>query len=138
MGWFNRILWCRVKERMSIINLGFWYRSSVAIGCTVVIGVMTLVPKERMPNPSAGGIPEPDHIVAYVFLMIFCLLAWGKRLPPILIAIGVIGYGCITEFLQYGIPGRDPEWLDVVANSIGVLLGWVLMMALQGFVRGKA
>lgn len=135
MRWFNSIMHC-VTERMSI-DLGFWYRN-VAIGCTVAIGVLSLIPDAGMLKINTRNILEPDHMIAYVFLTIFWFLAWGKRFPPVLIAIGAIGYGCILELLQYVIPGRGLEWLDMVANGVGVLLGGALMMTLQRFATRKA
>lgn len=133
MRWFNSILTDYVKKRMSV-DLRFWYRSA-AVGLTIAIGVLSSLPGKGVSHSSNL---DPDHIVAYVFLTIFWLLAWGKRLPRTFIAIGVVGYGCILELLQIGIPGREAIWLDLVANCLGVLIGWALMMTLQGFSRGKA
>lgn len=78
-----------------------------------------------------------SHVLAYGALMSLLLLSFGKRFPPTLIGSGIIVYGCILELLQVGTPTRDPEWLDVLANSVGVLLGWALTRIGQKSARGR-
>jgi len=113
----------------NVVNL--WYRIA-AICCAVVIGVFSLVPDEKPPTNSTGSITEQlDHMFAYGILMSFCLLGFGQRFPPAVIALGLLAYGGILELLQYEIPSRDPEYLDVVANSLGIFAGWVLATILQ-------
>ncbi len=70
-------------------------------------------------------------MLAYGVLMSLCLLGFGRRFLPALIAVGLLAYGGILELLQYEIPNRDPEYLDVVANSLGVFAGWVVTTILQ-------
>ena len=113
----------------NVVNL--WYRIA-AICCAVVIGMYSLFPDSKPPTNSTGGITEHlDHMFAYGILMSLCLLGFGRRLPPALIAVGLLAYGGILELLQYEIPNRDPEYLDVVANSLGIFAGWVLTTILQ-------
>ena len=45
-----------------------------------------------------------------------------------------IGYGMLMEVLQYFVvPGRYGESLDVLANTIGVLITVVLILTLNSF-----
>ncbi len=70
-------------------------------------------------------------MLAYGVLMSLCLLGFGRRFLPAVIALGLLAYGGILELLQYKIPNRVPVYLDVVANSLGIFAGWVLTTILQ-------
>ena len=119
----------RFKRRNTVYRTG-------AIGCIVVIGVLSLIPGGV--SVGTGEVGEYlSHLLAYGVLMGLLLLSFGKQFPPILIGSGVILYSCILEVLQAGTPTRDPEWLDVSANSVGVFLGWASTRIVQEFARGR-
>ena len=65
------------------------------------------------------------HVLAYGTLML-----WFLQLYPvsqrIIIALGLIGLGILLEVLQGLTPDRMPGYLDILANTLGVFLGWLL------------
>jgi len=105
----------------NVVNL--WHRIA-AIYCAVVIGIYSLLPDSKPPTNRTGSITEHlDHMLAYGVLMSLCLLGFGRRLPSALIAVGLLTYGGILELLQNEMRNRDPEYLDVVTNSLWIFAG---------------
>jgi len=90
------------------------------------------------------AVPEPlepltilsDKVIHFALYSVMgAALAWarvvGRRNPPhlALVALGSL-YGALDEFHQSFVPGRTPEVGDWVANTLGVLAGYVLFMFL--------
>jgi VanZ family protein len=54
-------------------------------------------------------------------------------------ALALVAYGGAIELLQRWVPGRSAEWGDLLADAIGVGLGWAVGRALRrGFSRRSA
>jgi len=71
------------------------------------------------------GGDKLGHLLAYGGLM-----AWWSQLyvsPATRLRLGVafIALGAMMELAQGLTPNRYPEWLDLAANTAGVLLGWL-------------
>lgn len=91
--------------------------------------VATIVWLSLTPNP-----PEPvrfwnadklEHALAYGLLMLWFSQVYVRRMRRIFTAILLVAMGITMEFLQ-GMTGyRSFEYADMLANSAGVLLGWV-------------
>lgn len=110
-----------------------WYLSA-AVGCTIVVAVLSLYPDAEV--ISSRAYVEPDHLLAYSILTLFWCLA--DRGPTVAILPGIIAYGLVLELLQIGVPGRSFEWMDVVANTIGVCVGWGSLLIGRKLVRKRS
>ena len=71
------------------------------------------------------GGDKLGHLLAYGGLM-----AWWSQLYPstatrLKLALVFVVLGGAMELAQGLTPDRYPEWLDLAANSAGVLLGWL-------------
>jgi VanZ family protein len=76
------------------------------------------------PAPPDVGIDQGDklgHFVAYGWLMFWFAQLYARRLPW---AAGFVALGIALEFLQGALGYRTFDALDMVANTLGVLLGW--------------
>ena len=92
----------------------------VFIGITVL---SLLPPKSGM---ELGNHDKIGHFIAYsVFSLNFGLVVSKLRKHlyglPFLIA-----YGMFMEFCQGFVPGREPSWLDALAKSVGVGIGFLI------------
>ena len=101
----------------------------------VVLGITIL---SLMPPSSSVEIKVNDkigHFIAYCILMVnLGLLIKSKHY---IVAIGsIIGYGCLMEFFQGFVPGRTVSWLDVLANSLGVGIGILVLILLKQKILG--
>ena len=73
--------------------------------------------------PTLGGSPDKLlHFLAYFGLAGLASTALRHRRAVILAVLGLIALGGVLEILQM-FTGRDAEFLDEVANGIGVLAG---------------
>lgn len=79
----------------------------------------------------ATGVSVNDkvaHFVAYGGLMGWFSQIYHQLKQRIAAAILLIILGVTMEFVQANIPGRYYEFADMLANSGGVFLGWLLCL----------
>jgi VanZ family protein len=80
-----------------------------------------------VPVPMEHDLDKVFHFGAYGVLG--AALAWGasrRALAPVLAALIGIAYGASDEIHQMFVPGRFPDMLDWVADSLGVAAGVAL------------
>lgn len=108
------------KEKLFLISLIL-----VFIG----IAILSLLPPKSIEK--IGEHDKINHLIAYAVLSLNVGLVI-KRLKTYLFCLPLlIGYGLLLEYLQGFVPGRQPSWLDVLANSIGVSIGFILYLLLS-------
>ncbi len=88
------------------------------------IGILSLLP------PSSGiELGEHDkwnHFIAYLILALNWCLIKNKH-TFFLLGLLLCGcYGLSLEYLQGFVPGRVPSWLDALANTGGVVTGFLI------------
>ena len=108
-------------------------RKGILISYTLFITSVSLLPAESLPIPQTELFPHADKFVhfsiyaVFTFLMFYC---WPekfsgkiKQFLPLLI---VLIWGTFMEILQgLGGYGRNFSYLDIIANSLGFLPGWL-------------
>lgn len=87
----------------------------------LVITALSLYPLEYLPK--VRGSDKLHHLLAYASLMFFVAL----KMPRYwwLMGLFFVGYSGVIELLQPYV-NRYGEWLDLLANAAGVLLGLLL------------
>jgi VanZ family protein len=93
-----------------------------------------------MPKPPTIDVDQGDklsHFAAYGLLMfVFCQI-YDQRRTRLVYAAGFIGMGVALEFLQ-GMTGyRTFDVFDMLANAVGVALGWGAAGALAALGRNR-
>jgi VanZ family protein len=104
-------------------------------------GVAVIAWGELTPHPPQEAQliwDKAEHFTAYFGLaaMATLVLRRGRRL--VLALAGILLLAGLLELLQ-AYTGRDPEWSDMLANSLGWLAGWaagLALLALPGLVGG--
>jgi len=95
--------------------------------------VLSLLPSTT-PMPTTGW-DKTNHLLGFTTLTVLGRLAY-PRSPAWPLALGLLGFGGLIEFLQSFTPTRSAGWTDVVADAIGIALGWGLAwLALAGVQR---
>lgn len=106
----------------------------LAIGITVLIAFLSLLPGEPLPGDrdfswlialTPALVQKPMHIVFYASLVVL----WARvrsGMPLSLVAGLAIAYGALLEAAQTYVPGRYGSLIDVLLNSAGVWVGVVL------------
>lgn len=91
----------------------------------LVVVVLSLLPQDQ----TVIQVPFTDkvaHFITYMFLTFIALISSTQKHSVLMILALQILIGVCVEFAQSFTPDRTPELLDVLANSLGVLVGALL------------
>ncbi|MGB1402641.1 MAG: VanZ family protein [Porticoccaceae bacterium] len=94
--------------------------------CAVAAVIVSLVP-----TTGAQLFDLQDkvaHVVLYASLYFIAVQAYGRSFSLLLLAIMVIGFGLSLEIAQSMTSYRYGDIWDFVANSIGVIAVWLLLL----------
>lgn len=97
---------------ISRFRLLFWL-------CALAVMVLSLLPPST-PLPTTGW-DKTNHLLAFSVLAVLGLRAWPARRWRVL--VGLVVYGALIEVLQGMSGDREPSWLDLLADTIGIALG---------------
>lgn len=97
----------------------YWLIISAII--LVLITILSLTPMPHL--PSVPGSDKTHHFIAYAGL--FFPVALAKPKHWLLIGLLFIFWSGAIELIQPSV-NRYAEWLDLIANSIGVMCGFLL------------
>ncbi len=81
--------------------------------------------------PVAGpdlGVQMQDkwlHLLAYALTGGYFFALFTSRTRLVFIGLGA--FGLAIELLQWMVPFRSAEWLDLAADLLGLLLGWLVV-----------
>jgi VanZ family protein len=92
-------------------------------------------------EPTVGldsGIDKLVHGGAYLVLGLS--LAWGRArttsgVPVAVLILAGVGYGVLVEWYQTLVPSREAEFMDGLANALGVVVGYVLFTRFVPYSR---
>ncbi|MBT9538397.1 MAG: VanZ family protein [Thiobacillus sp.] len=90
------------------------------------LGMLITLVVSLMPPPFNAGVAHGDkivHLTGYGVLMFWWAQLILQRRGRL--AIAVVLFGIAIEWLQGFTPNRQTDALDVLANSSGMLLGWL-------------
>ncbi len=100
------------------------------------IGVLLYL--SLMPHPPAPlsftGADKLEHALAYAMLMLWLCQAYIEIGARIRLFLLLVARGVAIEFLQRMTGYRTFEYADMLADLIGVLLGWGLAQTKLGYV----
>ena len=91
--------------------------------------VLSLLPASMAPEELVDD--RLEHGLAYLVLAVIPVAAFERRGTALAAALGLIPLGILLEVLQRQIPGRAFEWKDIESNSLGVMAGMLVGLALR-------
>ena len=95
-------------------------QSLIFVAYAAIVAAMSLRPGV---DANIDSLDKVVHLLVYYIFAVFGYRALqNKRYYPYL-CLGIIAYGGLLELGQSYIPGRDMSAYDLLANTIGVLLG---------------
>lgn len=103
-----------------------WFVLGVVLLLIIIVGSLVPIPKT--------GVQANDkliHISMYLILMTWFAQIFEVRFH-LRIAISFVSLGLLLEAAQGATGYRSFEWLDALANSAGVVIGWVLAHTILG------
>ena len=111
-----------------MIELRYAWRWQVA-GFLLLILVMIAAMVPKLPfDDLAMHFKITDkvmHIVAFTFLAVWFSGQYEKR-SYWRIAMGLIAFGVLIELIQGTVSYRRSEWLDLVGNASGIVIGLII------------
>ena len=107
---------------------------------SVIILLLSTMPGVNLPESLADlfSWDKLAHCIVYGTQVYLALRYFGRPTAgqTLGVLIGSFLYGAAMEGIQYGFfPGRYFELLDIAANAVGSLLGWLLF---RGQLRRRA
>lgn len=77
------------------------------------------------------------HAIAYGSLMGWFAQIYRHDLTRLILVVAFIAMGILIEFLQSMTPRRQFEFLDMVANTSGIVLAWAMAYTWFGGLLAK-
>jgi VanZ family protein len=93
----------------------------MGVGMLMAVAFVSL-----MPAPDVGVNDKVSHLLTYFILTGWFGLLARNRIILSWTVVALIAYGMIIELLQGQTVYRFAEWGDVIANSVGCILGATL------------
>ena len=107
-----------------------------AVLLTAGIAILSLTESTAMPPVSVND--KMMHGLMYLLLAISWMIPVRR---PVWVCLAVTLYGGLLELLQYGCTlTRSGEWMDLLADFLGALLGvliMILFLRLHKMLNGK-
>lgn len=115
-------------------------RGAVLVASVVVHLAVLYAP--RVPATDVAGLPGADkvgHVV--VFALVVTAALWAE-IPARIVLPVLLGHAVVSELLQHLVlAGRSGDPWDVLADVVGVALGWMawrLILAVRRAGRGPS
>ncbi len=105
--------------------------------CLGIILILSLTPGDQLPIVDFEWfkLDTAVHIMMYAVLSFLMLIGFFHqknellKIQSLLVCVSVVLIGLIIEFLQGNyIPKRYFSWEDVIANSIGTIIGFLIQL----------
>lgn len=111
----------------------------LAIGWTLLIFVLCLMPANEIPKVDIPFIDKWAHVLLFAGFSFFWLCAYPtRRLLPLLgwLALSVF-IGWLVEYIQGNfVPGRFQDDMDTLADAVGGLAGIIIFVAASFIATG--
>lgn len=90
--------------------------------CVISVLVLSLLPPS--PELPTTGWDKSNHMLAFATLAFLSSQAWPERIAVSLVML--LAYGGLIEVLQSFTPDRQADFIDVVADGTGLLIGTII------------
>lgn len=111
--------------------------TSLAISVLIVAAV-TLMPRSEYTSPRFDWrLTSSPRELAEAFLNVILFIPFGAALRslsvrlPLAVPLGFVLSLAVELLQRFVIPGREGELQDLIANTLGALLGWLLARMLH-------
>lgn len=105
------------------------------LGALLSISILAFLPDYNALPPLVSVSDLLNHAAAFALLAILYTLAYSH--PFQRIALTLIGYGILIELVQAFLPTRFASLEDVVADSVGLLAGILVVKIFRSLTELK-
>lgn len=125
-----------LKPTKTLLARAAWIQS---IALTLLIAWASLIDPKNLPSINFSFSDKITHGLAYAILSLsWCLALFFKaksknqKINQFLLIFALVVYGIFIEFLQQGLTTyRTFDYYDMLANSIGICIGFVIFLIFQ-------
>ncbi len=100
----------------------------IALFVSVAIAFLSLINTNQLPKPSIGVSDKVLHVSAYIVLFWSWMLVFRKDSSfktRLILFMSLFFFGIVLEWIQGELTSyRTADWKDIVANSMGLFLGF--------------
>lgn len=89
---------------------------------------LSLMPAERIP-PTLNFWDKAQHALGFAALASFGLMGYARQARSVV--LGLMVFGMVIEVLQHLSGWRHGDWLDWVADCVGLLMGYAVWRLTQ-------
>jgi len=110
-----------------------WWRGLTLL---MTLAVLYLALSPSPPRQMDTGWDKSNHALAFASLMVAGFFGYASsraRLVGLWLALLALGAG--IEIAQTYVPNRSGEWQDLLADALGLALGWLLAQGLSWSLR---
>lgn len=109
-----------------------WYSLVLKLFFWVILSLVTLFSMLEIPGKQVFQWQDKlSHLVVYMLLFWLLLLAYGKQWSLISLGILLVFFSGLIEVAQSFTGYRQAEWLDLLANMVGILVAALSSKALK-------
>ena len=118
-------------------SLGAKRLKYIGLTYTIFLSFLLLFPTTNIPKVEVPAIDKLGHVALFAILVIIWLLfalskTKGGKLISIWVVLITFFYGIIIEALQgMFFESRTADGWDIIANSAGILLGWLIFQNIK-------
>lgn len=117
----------------------------ISVGIIILIWIVCMIPVPETPLSNVSLIDKWAHVIMFGSLALIIILEYtfriDKKIKPLLIRGMVIPIimGGLVELAQAYLTcsTRSGEWLDFLADSIGVVIGCIIGIPLAQFLATR-
>jgi VanZ family protein len=103
---------------------------SIGVIMVLVVTTVCLVPGKEL--PTVGLSDKSEHLIAFGALA-FWFGSIVVRRDLLWVGLAVVGFGGLIELAQGAMGlGREADWFDLLADTLGVVIGLVLALTPLG------
>lgn len=97
----------------------------VWLAVLAAVCIESLIPHASLPD-GKFSLGFAARVIAFFVLAFFPVLTFPRLRNGIYAALSMALLGIVLEYLQQSVPGRHFSTQDMIANNVGVVLGFVV------------
>lgn len=117
-----------LRSMPTFLRLAFWLSLAA-------LTVASLVPVDLLPPQAMNIWDKAQHALGFAWLAALGLASYPRLPAPL--AIGLIFWGGAIELVQWGTGWRYGEWIDWLADVIGIAVACLVWHALPPRWTGR-
>jgi hypothetical protein len=117
-----------MQNMPTLARIAFWFSLAA-------LTIASLVPVALLPPQAMNLWDKAQHALGFAWLAALGLASYPRSAP--LLAGSLIAWGGAIELMQWGTGWRYGEWIDWLADGVGVAAAWLVWRAMPARWTGR-